>query len=156
MSNLQNENLMLDIYEEVMAELKDCGTLPMYNEQMITEEVMTRFWGNPSQLGFYNWLGINEGSTPSVSITWHWVRSLIQMKLLPNVKHRTSEWVEYIIPNIKEGTCELSTKTTGKYLYKNVSRRAMTNLKLNPNMSFGFWANVNLVNSDRTTFEYIT
>jgi len=77
------------------------------------------------------------------------------MKLLPEVKYRSSEWVDYIIPNIKKGECELMTRNGDRYLYKNVSRRAMTNLKLNQNMSFGFWANQNLVNSDRTSFEYL-
>tara|TARA_R100001594_G_scaffold24566_3_gene48216 strand:+ start:387 stop:662 length:276 start_codon:yes stop_codon:yes gene_type:complete len=77
------------------------------------------------------------------------------MKLLPEVKYRHSEWVDYIIPNIKKGECELMTRNGDRYLYKNVSRRAMTNLKLNQNMSFGFWANQNLVNSDRTSFEYL-
>ena len=47
------------------------------------------------------------------------------------------------------------TRNGDRYLYKNVSRRAMANLKLNQNMSFGFWANQNLVNSDRTSFEYL-
>ena len=80
---------------------------------------------------------------------------LIKMKLLPEVKYRSSEWVDYIVPNIKKGECELCTRNGDRYLYKNVSRRAMANLKLNQNMSFGFWANQNLVNSDRTTFEYL-
>ena len=48
-----NDLVIENIYEELMDELKQCGTLPMYNEQMIHEEVMTRFYGQPSQLDFY-------------------------------------------------------------------------------------------------------
>jgi hypothetical protein len=36
------------------------------------------------------------------------------------------------------------------YEYTNVSRRAIVNLMLNPNMSLGFWVNKNLVNTKRT------
>ena len=35
------------------------------------------------------------------------------------------------------------------YEYTNVSRRAIANLLLNPNMSLGFWVNKNLVNTKR-------
>ena len=65
------------------------------------------------------------------------------------MKWRSSEWVKYILPDVKNGTCLLETKGGELYEYTNVSRRAMLNLRFNPNMSFGFWANQNLVNSDR-------
>tara|TARA_Y100001973_G_C5188814_1_gene329570 strand:- start:1088 stop:1297 length:210 start_codon:yes stop_codon:yes gene_type:complete len=65
------------------------------------------------------------------------------------MKWRSSEWVKYILPDVKNGTCLLETKDGNLYEYTNVSRRAMLNLRFNPNMSFGFWANQNLVNSDR-------
>ena len=48
-----NDLVIENIYEEVMDELQQCGTLPMYTQQMIEEEVMTRFYGQPSQLDFY-------------------------------------------------------------------------------------------------------
>mgnify|MGYP003137970341 CR=1 len=72
-----------------------------------------------------------------------------RFKLLPSMKWRSSEWVKYILPDVKNGTCLLETKDGNLYEYTNVSRRAMLNLRFNPNMSFGFWANQNLVNSDR-------
>lgn len=48
-----NDLVLENIYEELMDELHQCGTLPMYTEQQIHEEVMTRFFGQPSQLDFY-------------------------------------------------------------------------------------------------------
>ena len=36
------------------------------------------------------------------------------------------------------------------YEYTNVSRRAITNLLLNPNMSLGFWVNQNCIAPERT------
>ena len=65
------------------------------------------------------------------------------------MKWRSSEWVKYILPDVKNGTCLLETIDGAIYEYVNVSRRAMVNLRYNPNMSFGFWANKNLVHSDR-------
>ena len=72
-----------------------------------------------------------------------------RFKLFPSMKWRTSEWVKYILPDVKNGTCLLETIDGSIYEYVNVSRRAMINLRYNPNMSFGFWANRNLVHSDR-------
>ncbi len=72
-----------------------------------------------------------------------------RFKLFPSMKWRTSEWVKYILPDVKNGTCLLETKDGSLYEYANVSRRAMVNLRMNPNMSFGFWANQNLVHSER-------
>ena len=44
MSTLQNEVLLENIYEEVMAELIDTETLAKYTEEMINSEVIRRFW----------------------------------------------------------------------------------------------------------------
>ena len=43
MSNLQNESLLENIYEEVMTELIETETLPMYSEKDIELEVYRRF-----------------------------------------------------------------------------------------------------------------
>ena len=43
MSTLQNEVLLEDIYEELMAELIDTGNLAMMTESEINHEVMCRF-----------------------------------------------------------------------------------------------------------------
>jgi hypothetical protein len=39
------------------------------------------------------------------------------------------------------------------YNYTNVSRRAIANLMLNPNMSLGFWINANLIDSKRVSYK---
>ena len=44
MSTLQNEILLENIYEELMAELIDTETLAKYTEEMINSEVIRRFW----------------------------------------------------------------------------------------------------------------
>ena len=43
MSTLQNEVLLENIYEELMAELIDTGNLAMMTESEINHEVMSRF-----------------------------------------------------------------------------------------------------------------
>ena len=43
MSTLQNEVLLENIYEELMAELIDSGNLAMMTESEINHEVMCRF-----------------------------------------------------------------------------------------------------------------
>ena len=40
------------------------------------------------------------------------------------------------------------------YLYKNVSRRAILNLNMQPNMSMGFWVNHNLIDNPRVDYKY--
>tara|TARA_R100001082_G_scaffold33990_1_gene17630 strand:- start:73 stop:210 length:138 start_codon:yes stop_codon:yes gene_type:complete len=40
-----NQMILENIYEEVMEELVDVGTLPMYTAQEIKLEVMNRFYG---------------------------------------------------------------------------------------------------------------
>ena len=48
-----NDLVLENLYEEVMDELHQAGTLLKYTEAQITEEVMTRFYGQPTQLEFY-------------------------------------------------------------------------------------------------------
>ena len=44
MSNLQNEILLENIYEEVMAEATDTGNIHMMSEEDIQTEVWNRFY----------------------------------------------------------------------------------------------------------------
>ena len=52
MSTLQNEVLLENIYEELMAELIDTGNLAMMTESEINHEVMCRF----QDLSLYTYL----------------------------------------------------------------------------------------------------
>ena len=48
------------------------------------------------------------------------------------------------------GTCAILFHDSNKvYHYNNVSRRAILNLVMNPNMSTGFWLNANVLNNPR-------
>jgi hypothetical protein len=42
MSTLVHDTLLEDLYEEVVAELKDCGDFPMYTQSEIDQLVMQR------------------------------------------------------------------------------------------------------------------
>ena len=60
------------------------------------------------------------------------------------VPARTSDAVAFMAVNPLTG-CVLMEYTSGhEYEYTNVSRRAIVNLLMNPNMSLGFWVNNNL------------
>ena len=50
---MNNELIIEGLYEDFLDEAEQSGNLPMYTEQQIHEEVMTRFFGQPSQLEFY-------------------------------------------------------------------------------------------------------
>ena len=65
---------------------------------------------------------------------------------------RTSDACDYISVNLLAGTAEVHFRRGNMYRYTNVSRRAILNLMYNPNMSLGFWANHNCVQSDRTQY----
>ena len=65
---------------------------------------------------------------------------------------RTSDACDYISVNLLAGTAEVHFRRGNLYRYTNVSRRAILNLMYNPNMSLGFWANHNCVQSDRTRY----
>ena len=62
---------------------------------------------------------------------------------------RTSSAVDYINTDILRGTVNVKFANGNWYRYTNVSRRAILNLELNPNMSLGFWVNDNIINSAR-------
>lgn len=63
---------------------------------------------------------------------------------------RPSDAVDVMFANPLTGTVDILFQTGHAYVYKNVSRRAILNLILNPNMSLGFWINENLVGARRT------
>ena len=57
---------------------------------------------------------------------------------------RTSDAVDSMVVDPIRGKV-IATFSTGTYEYNNVSRRAILNLMLNPNMSFGLWVNENVL-----------
>ena len=68
------------------------------------------------------------------------------------ISKQSSSFIDYIIADILRGTVSVYLKnSTGiqRYAFKNVSRRAIANLTLQPNMSLGFWVNNNCFNSLR-------
>ena len=66
---------------------------------------------------------------------------------------RSSDAVDVMFANPLNGTVDILFQTGHAYTYTNVSRRAIVNLILNPNMSLGFWINENLVGANRTKFK---
>ena len=68
------------------------------------------------------------------------------------ISKQTSSFIDFVCADILRGTVSVYLKNpTGsvRYAFKNVSRRAITNLTLQPNMSLGFWVNANCFNSAR-------
>ena len=68
------------------------------------------------------------------------------------VSRQSSSFIDYVCADILRGTVSVYLKNpTGiqRYAFKNVSRRAITNLTLQPNMSLGFWVNANLIKPAR-------
>ena len=63
---------------------------------------------------------------------------------------RTSDAIELLLVDPFNGVAFCQFTNGYAYEYTNVSRRAICNLLLNPNMSLGFWVNKNLVNTKRT------
>ena len=62
--------------------------------------------------------------------------------------YRSSSCVSFIWGDILNGTCDVTYKNGLTYRYANVSRRALLNLRFNPNISLGFWINDNLLSID--------
>ena len=69
-----------------------------------------------------------------------------------NVARRTSDAVDHLLVSPVLGVVLVEFANGYSYEYTNVSRRAILNLMYNPNMSLGFWANHNCVQSDRTQY----
>ena len=77
---------------------------------------------------------------------------------------RTSDAVDSMVVDPIRGKV-IATFSTGTYEYHNISRRAIVNLILNPNMSLGLWINENvlakqyhnyvrLCDMDKVAFDY--
>ena len=71
--------------------------------------------------------------------------------------YRSSNAIEHIGCDLLNGICHVKFKNGAEYSYNGVSRRAMLNLKLNKNISLGFWVNDNLTHCDfsGTVFKYV-
>ena len=67
-----------------------------------------------------------------------------------NVTRRTSDAVAALQVSPVLGVVLVEFANGYSYEYTNVSRRAIANLLLNPNMSLGFWVNNNCVAPKRT------
>ena len=65
---------------------------------------------------------------------------------------RSSSCCDGISVDLLTGTASVLYKSGAVYNYSNVSRRAIANLMLNPNISLGFWINANLVDNKRVAF----
>ena len=61
------------------------------------------------------------------------------------VAPRTSDCVEVMYVNPITAVVEVAYNKGNVYRYTHVSRRAIANLLLNPNMSLGLWVNHNLL-----------
>jgi hypothetical protein len=67
-----------------------------------------------------------------------------------SVTRRTSDAIDNLMVSPILGVVLVEFANGYAYEYTNVSRRAITNLLLNPNMSLGFWVNQNCVAPKRT------
>ena len=67
-----------------------------------------------------------------------------------NVTRRTSDAVAHLQVSPILGVALVEFANGYSYEYTRVSRRAIANLMLNPNMSLGFWVNQNCVRPERT------
>ena len=62
-----------------------------------------------------------------------------------NIPVRTSACVERMVVDPLRGVVQVAYAKGSVYQYDCVSRRAILNLIMNPNMSLGFWVNQNLL-----------
>ena len=67
-----------------------------------------------------------------------------------NIQPRTSDAIAYLQVSPILGVALVEFDNGYSYEYTGVSRRAIANLMLNPNMSLGFWVNQNCVAPKRT------
>ena len=75
-----------------------------------------------------------------------------------SVAPRTSDAVAYLQVSPVLGVVLVEFASGHAYEYTNVSRRAICNLLMNPNMSLGFWVNQNCIAPKRTqslTLQYV-
>ena len=75
-----------------------------------------------------------------------------------SVAPRTSDAVAVLQVSPVLGVVLVEFASGHAYEYTNVSRRAICNLLMNPNMSLGFWVNQNCIAPERTqslTLQYV-
>ena len=65
---------------------------------------------------------------------------------------RNSTCSDGVAVDLIAGTASVLFANGAVYNYTNVSRRAIANLLINPNISLGFWINDNLVRTQRTNY----
>ena len=65
---------------------------------------------------------------------------------------RNSSCSDGVAVDIISGTASVLYSNGSVYRYTNVSRRAIANLLINPNISLGFWINTNLVDNKRVAY----
>jgi hypothetical protein len=70
-----------------------------------------------------------------------------------SIQPRTSDAVVQLQVSPVLGVVLVEFTSGHAYEYTHVSRRAIANLMLNPNMSLGFWVNKNCIAPDRTKTE---
>ena len=63
--------------------------------------------------------------------------------------YQSSSFIDYIQSDLLRGRVTVVLKDGSRYNYTNVSRRAILNLQINPNMSLGFWFNHNIIDDVR-------
>ena len=68
-----------------------------------------------------------------------------------NVTNRTSTAIKDLQVDGLNSQAIVTFKNGNRYVYGNVSKRAILNVMFNPDVSLGFWVNNNLVKSDRAT-----
>lgn len=71
------------------------------------------------------------------------------------ITFQTSSFIDYISTDFFSGTCNVQMKDGSYYTYSNVSRRAILNLTINPNMSLGMWFNNNLDKCPKVTGRFV-
>ena len=76
--------------------------------------------------------------------------TLLLFHMFFNVTRRTSDAVAALQVSPVLGVVLVEFANGYSYEYTGVSRRAIANLMLNPNMSLGFWVNQNCINTERT------
>ena len=104
--------------------------------------------------------GVHQGSSPWLVLATIKV-ALIHLhfhNMFITVTRRTSDAVANLMVSPILGVVLVEFANGYSYEYTNVSRRAIANLLLNPNMSLGFWVNQNCIAPERTeclTLQYV-
>ena len=79
------------------------------------------------------------------------IQLFLSIYMFINIPCRTSDCVERMVVDPLRGVVQVAYAKGNIYEYDCVSRRAILNLLMNPNMSLGFWVNTNLLPFDCKT-----